>query len=193
VWLKCKFVAINFRHLNEWDFSRWYFGCPHSRARLLLWKVLYCDIFRVYVLRYAENPDWLETCDIICISSSGWTRHFTFHCSVSPINQWSRDLSICWEHFASLTFKKESDSAPAGLLSLSVVEQEKNSDWVNDGQWEQQVEWEQKRGSIRKIHLLNSNFLLITNVISVVYHITIFVPMFVLLWIMILGGILSSF
>jgi len=44
---------------------------------------------------------------------------------------------------------------------------------------------------IRKIHLLNSNFLLITKVISVVYHISIFVTIFVLFKIVIWGEILS--
>ena len=44
---------------------------------------------------------------------------------------------------------------------------------------------------IRKIHLLNSIFLLITNVISLVYHVTILVTIFILFRKLILGEILS--
>ena len=43
---------------------------------------------------------------------------------------------------------------------------------------------------IRKIHLFNCSFLLITNMISVEYHLTIFVTIFILFKIVILGGIL---
>jgi len=44
---------------------------------------------------------------------------------------------------------------------------------------------------IRKTHFLNSNFLLITDVISVAYHIAIFVTIFVLFKIVIWGGSFS--
>jgi len=76
----------NFRHLNEREFTRWYFGCPYSWARLLLRYVFDCDTLKVYVLQYAENPDCLETCDINFVCISGRTCHCTFSCSVSPIN-----------------------------------------------------------------------------------------------------------
>jgi len=44
------------------------------------------------------------------------------------------------------------------------------------------------KSSIRKIHLLNSSFLLITDVISVVYHFTAFVTIFVLFDILFLAS-----
>jgi len=70
VWLRFELIAINFRHLNEWDCTWWYFRYVHSWARLLLWNVLYCSTFRVYIMRYAENSNCFETCDIIFIFSS---------------------------------------------------------------------------------------------------------------------------
>ena len=65
----------------------------------------------------------------------------------------------------------------------------KRPEWI----YSQEVYFESRAAGevIRKIHLLNSNFLLIANVNSVVYHTTLFVTISVLFKTVIWGGILS--